>query len=617
MLELLVVLPPAGMSPSRGTPRLQTAAARLGATSLDARALGPALVGLARRVGTATTVGGWWCRGAPVTETSAGPAADTVVVAVDADVLAAVAAHPRPHELGAEAGHVRLSLDGGSIPLYWAEYDGWLLASTSLGALVPLGLPFAWDDTGVLEYLALLHPLGTRTVLARACALPAGAVLRRPIDRPATVTAAPLFSPRADEARPDDEVVDAFRRSWADAMARVVERYADRRVAVGLSGGLDSRVIAHGLTLAGAAPLAYTYGDESHREMAVARALAHRLGLPHLALPVTNEVVLADVARCAGRLDGAHSPAQMYEAWFSPRLHDVADVLLSGLGAGVSWGNDKALGLPADRLPDALTARALGGLGPVRRWLAPGIAETAEHNIRADVVAGLQAWPQDRTDLAVFWNMDNRQRRWGLMLPVSTGRDGLVVDSPFLDSAVLRLTAALTPEQRRYGGLYLRVHREAVSPVADIPRTEDGNAPTVLSHVYWAGDESLAAQLGGLARRHPLAAARRSALEARHRVATAATRRGLAGWAERELAAGDVFDPRLLARMPTYRARLRELVAAGLLGLPPAVDAASLDRSSAELAAGDVSAGDDLLAMARLATLGVWAQAWSGPDRPG
>lgn len=618
-VELLLMATPTGAT-DEALLRVRQAAAWLRPVRLEVACLGPAVVALAYRQGPSTRVGE--LSPAPPAPTTAGtPAVEHALVAVSSQAAAAARAHPRPEELGAEGGHVRVTTradgvtiltDGiGRIPVYWAEDRGALLVSTALGALVSLGLPFAWDDVGVTEYLATLYPLGTRTVIRRAAVLPAGAALWWRRGERAAVESHPLFAPSEHELS-DDEVVAEFRSRWTETLQDMWARHEGRRVALGLSGGLDSRVIAAGLASHGRRPLTFTYGDSRNREVRVARQIAERLGLPHATLPVTSAEMLRDWRTCTLALDGAHSPAEMYESWFQHWLSSAMDVLVSGIWGGPLWGDDKALGLAPRDLPEALRDRLVTRLESARLLLRPDVFGTAGDWFRGEVANSLEGWTQQRTDIAVFWKVDNPQRRWGLMLPIIGDRLGLAVEAPFLDARILTLTAALTPRQRRYGALYLRIHRDVVDALADIPRTKDGNAPARLTHVYWAGDESLAAQLSALGRAHPVSAARRALLEARHRGSTALLRKRRNPLADRVLAADDVFDPTLLLQNSGYRQRLADLIDAGLPDVPGVLDGDALEVAAHRLRIGDVAGLPSPLALARAATLGVWGADWAG-----
>lgn len=519
-------------------------------------------------------------------------------------------------EAGAEAGHVRVviskdgdvdvSTDGiGFLPCFWGEYEGRLHLSTHLASLVSLGLPAEVDTSGVLQYLVMFHPLQRRTLLRYASLVPPGGHLTWSHRRGTQLTERPLFVP-SEHAMSDDEAVASYRDIWFAVLGDVHERNAGSRIVLGLSGGLDSRAIAAGGAALGVRPLSYTYGDQRNRETAVARTVAERLQLPHLTIPVTDDRLLSGADRITARLDGAHGPAEMYESWFADLLRSFADVVVNGLAGGPLWGDDKAVGLLG---PAVVLDRTVGRYAEEIDAVAPFLTVPATEvraELRSDLEASMSGWDLSaRSDAVIYWKLANRQLRWGGMLVNALRRDGLRTEAPFLDGRFLRFAARLTPAQRRNGRLYLRAHRAVFPATADIRRSDDGNSPNGLTHVYWSGDTSYASQLASMARDHPMSGARRASRRAMQVGANALHRYGgPAGPAHRLAHSASVFPADLWLRTrPAYAERL-----AGLL--ERAVDAHSLlageQAASAAAAIRAVGQTASALTLAKVATVGLW-----------
>lgn len=523
---------------------------------------------------------------------------------------------------GAEAGHVRvavandgsvdLSTDGVAfLPCFWAEHQGRVHASTHLASMVSLGVPADADTAAVLQYLVMFHPLQERTLLRYAHLLPPGGHLRwTPGDR-AKVTAQPLFVP-SDLAMTDDEALESYADVWPTVIGGAFERNARSRTVIGLSGGLDSRAIATASAALNVRPLTYTYGDDKTREAVVATQVARRLRLAHLMIPVTDDRLLAGAKTILARLDGAHGPAEMYESWFADVLRSFADVVVNGLAGGPLWGDDKAVGLtnPVEVL-DRIAGRYAGEAAAVVPFLAVHDAGDVAAMLRSGIADSMSAWDfAERADTAVYWKLANRQLRWGNMLVSAMRREGLRLEAPFLDSRFLRFAARLRPQQRLNGSLYLRVHRDVFRRTANIARSDDGNSPRDLSHVYWSGDASYVTQLAGLIRRHPVSGARRAFRRSLHDGAEILRRRsGVTGPADRLASQTSVFPAEAWLRSrPTYAVRLADLVVS-------AADAHSLlcadhiERAAADIRTGHPTAS--AITLAKVAAVGFWLTDYS------
>lgn len=547
----------------------------------------------------------------------------TSMVAVTREALDRAIGHRFPASLGLDGGHVMVTArpmagtvqvtnDGlGSVPFYWTIRDGFFVGATKLGLLVKPGVPVEWDEVALAQYLALLHPLGNRTLLHGVLCLPAGARLTA-APTGIELSSDPLFSPQDAAAASDGDAVGRFAAAWQNTMTDVLDRTERERLGVALSGGLDSRAVISGLAGQGARPLTFTYGGPRQREARVGRAIAHRLGLPHLELPVGDAELRAELLPIASELDGVHCPAEFYDCWFLPRLRQSVDVMVSGLWGGPLWGGDKGFGLTTpDSVAGAYLGRVIGSLHKAAAFLAGWSATDVGEAVREDALAGLSRW-QPRDDLSVFWNVDNRQRRWGLAVPTAMARSGMRVEAPFLAGEVVAALAALTPDQRRYGRLHLLAHRRLFSDLSDIPRGNDGNAPDALSHVYWSGDRTIASQLWELARSHPVSATRRLGTQGRSRLVAKLPARSLrTRLSDRIAAADEVFPAELLARTsPAYRARLADYLEQAVAHVPQPLSAASLASAADELRRPAALTFDPLVA-ARAATIGTWARLWS------
>lgn len=518
-------------------------------------------------------------------------------------------------ELGAEAAHVsirlpsmggcQVSTDGTAfIPSFWGHHRSEFYFATHLASLISLGVSSSGDTQGMLEYLVMLHPLLDRTVFAGARALTAGSEINCDASGHISHSTKRLFTP-SDESMSDEEALDELSSLWPEVIADVCRSYAGTPLAAGLSGGLDSRFIAAELSRQGHSPLAYTYGSLETHEATAAAELADVLGFDHLRIAVTSDRLMPDALALAHRLDGSHSPAEMYEDWFSDRLRSIAGAVVNGLAGGPLWGDDKAVGVHGhDPVLSAQMRRYGSELARIRQLLSPDLVDAAEPLIRSGLSESLSEWDTDgRSDIVVYWRVYNRQFRWGNMLTTAMRRNGIPMAAPFFDSRFLRYASRLTPAQRLNGNLYLRAHLEFYPESSRVPRSDDGNALVALDHVYWSGESPLLLQLAKLATRHPVSAGRRLTRRLYENGAVLLQERtSMSQPADRLMGRNTVFPADLwLKSEPSYRQRLIEFLEASPTKAP-------ISDSAFTQAISGLRSGQDrnALLMAKIGTLNAW-----------
>lgn len=522
------------------------------------------------------------------------------------------------HRVGSESGHVTVTItNGGAVEVttdgfatvgtYWATHRGHLLVATNLASLVSLGLPGRIDEQGAIEYLAMLHPLQDRTILEGASLLQPGSTLSWEANR-INLTRKPIFVP--GPAHGDSPTtVREFDEIWSQVIGDAFERSRSARALIGLSGGLDSRIVAAQWVRAGGHPIAYTYGDVAAYEVRVASALASRLDIPHLRVPVSDDDLLAGSDVAIHLLDGAHAPTQMYELWFGDRLRSVADVIVNGLGGGTLMGDDKLMGL-ADigTQVKRVWSRYESDVSEAAPFVSGRTRDDMAAIVRTSIARSFDPFSEiERADSGIYWRIANRQFRWGNMFHSALRRIGIRPETPFLDGRFLAYAARLTPEQRLNGVLYLSIQRSLFPETADLPRSDDGNSPAHLDHAYWSGERSFLAQLIELGTRHPLSAARRGYRRAADQAARRLSRLdALADLSHRVRARKDVFPADVFIReRPIYGLRLADALEAAK-GTTPLLDDEVIDRAVQAVRARQPA--HSASAMGRIAALGAWAR---------
>lgn len=151
-----------------------------------------------------------------------------------------------------------------------------------LGALlraVPLDTD-ELDEAAVEDYLALEFPLGGRTFVRSVRRAPAGSLITA--KAPGDAITVERFWPWEHEpvAEGFDDAVDAMYELLDRAMRRIARLGTDPdRWCLGLSGGLDSRVVGALAVTAGLRPYGYFFGEQKSDAGSVAGQLAVALGI--------------------------------------------------------------------------------------------------------------------------------------------------------------------------------------------------------------------------------------------------------------------------------------------------------------------------------------------------
>ncbi|HEU4630573.1 MAG TPA: asparagine synthase-related protein [Gemmatimonadaceae bacterium] len=260
---------------------------------------------------------------------------------------------------GGAAARLTLVADRiGSIPCYWrVDADGTLLAATECKCLFDDGAVPPVSRLGVLNTLLFGRVKLTRAPLFAGIA---------PLDPGSTLTMTAGGSPRArtyyvyrerEEAEtgaaiPAEEGAQVLRRVVAARLAR------HERVAIGLSGGIDSRML-----LAAVDPadyhkvLAVSFGMADNDESMLARHVARTLGVPYRDIELTP-AHFVDHAESAVRVsEGQDLFVQGYLSYVTERLarDEGVDAMLDGMEVGVSLGGDylkdEFADVRADELP--------------------------------------------------------------------------------------------------------------------------------------------------------------------------------------------------------------------------------------------------------------------------
>lgn len=270
-------------------------------------------------------------------------------------------------------------------PLYYTVTDGGLRFGSEVRAVAEAGAKL--DVHSVAGYARMGWVSGPSTIVSGVVELPPGHLLewsdgqtrvRRWWATPPLQASEPLLHDPLPEA-----LREAFRRQLV----------ADVPVGLFLSGGIDSRVLAH--LASSDAPSLHTYTvafDAGPDESGIAAAEAHRLGLRHTTVTIGVSEILASIDDVVAAMD--QPTVDGVNTWAISRAvrRAGAVVALSGLGGDELFGGYSTF----RRVPLIAKAAAITGHLP-RRWRHAGALATdnrRSHPLRriGSALAGGDPW---------------------------------------------------------------------------------------------------------------------------------------------------------------------------------------------------------------------------------
>lgn len=366
-------------------------------------------------------------------------------------------------------------------PLYYGTCNGVLAFCSKVGPLLRGGLlPFELDAAAVLDLFTYEHVTGNRTLARDIRLLPPGTALHFDGGEPKLEAYTRLH--RAP-APPPGDLVDALHEELTRAVAAALR---DRpRVAVTLSGGLDSRALLGCAIEHGADVRTYTFGPTGCRDVRAAAELARRAGTPHQHLEIDGGYLRRWLDHGAEVTSGMVSCTQYHITVLADLLADEADVVLDGLaGDALSGGHLKPsmwLARSAERAADAVyRQRATAWAEPAarQRMLEPDIIAGVDHDPRqvvlehfADPECEAPWWGCHRFDLL------ERQRRFVQFGPHQL-RPFLDVQTPFYAAPLVARFLSAPRSQLAGQRAYLAMQARHLRDLAEVPDAARGIALT-------------------------------------------------------------------------------------------------------------------------------------------
>ena len=366
----------------------------------------------------------------------------------------------------------------GLYPLYYFCECNLLAFASKLAPLLHCDLiRWSLDQRAILDFFTYEHVTGDRTFANCVHVLPPATALCFADGKLSQHSYSHLsFRPRKLSA---DDLAGSLYTELSNSVAESVRHRS--RVAVTLSGGLDSRAIL-GCALERAGDVrTYTFGPHDCRDVQVARELARRTGVPNTTVEIDGRYLLEWLDHGIFVTGGMVSCTQFHIIALATLLAEEADVVLDGLGGdALTGGHLKPMAVAARTTETALAS--------LYRQRATAWASSEERNqiFDPDFVAGLDCDPREAMEGHFrclggeprWWgchrfDLLERQRRFTQFGPHQL-RPLLDVRTPFYSNRLVDLMLSASPRHLLGQRAYLKMHARHLSLLAAVPDSARG-----------------------------------------------------------------------------------------------------------------------------------------------
>ena len=353
----------------------------------------------------------------------------------------------------------------GSERLYLAEKAGTTYFASEAKALLRI-LPElrALDDEGVAQFLRYGSTLNGRTLFRGICALPGGTLLS--IERGIARRQRRYFVPEAWEAQqPLDEA--EFESQFREAFLRALPAYFTSDVPIGISitGGLDTRMILACMPALARAPIAYTFGGQTHKTLdaRIGARVAQAKGLDHHLLRIGADFV-TNFGRYVDRTvlitDGCAGALGAHEIYLTALARKISPIRLTG-----NYGSEVLRGMSTLKPMHLASKLFAQSFRPMLDAMADGSATAPVHPVTHAAFRGVP---------------------WHLFGTLAAGRSQLVFRTPYLDNEIVRLAYRAPPRLHLSVLPALRLIHWQDPALASIPTDQglvwDKRGPLAIAH---------------------------------------------------------------------------------------------------------------------------------------
>lgn len=365
----------------------------------------------------------------------------------------------------------------GHVPLYTRQTSDTLVFATSLIAHQVRSAPaLTLDRSAIALYLMYRHFIGQGTYFEQVKLPPIASIIS--VQR-GEVSRRQYWQYRFHESPPwrdagehANEMADAFVRS----MARVAREPG--KMAVPLSGGLDSRAIAGQLHRLRRDFSAFTFGREGSRDVAIAKQVTRLLDVPHDIATLRPDYLVQKAALIARRTDGAYPVDHGHVATTLDAICPDHTVAVDGF-TGEILSSEKVTNTRArieeHRVLELVSKYYQTTPDEHMRSLLPNLPSKAELAASAGTAISAQGHQLAASVIDLF-SLEQRQRRFTLNGPRILGGDTRVF-CPFWHYDYANACFDVSPQDRSVQRPYVLMHRQLWPDLARLRWNKTGLPP--------------------------------------------------------------------------------------------------------------------------------------------
>jgi len=332
--------------------------------------------------------------------------------------------------------------------LYFHENErGFYFSSEAKALLSVLPNARALDPTGLGEFFSCGCVLQNRTIFRGISVMPGGSAWTfLPGEEPRKEF---YFTTEVWEQQPTLSEAEYYER-LKDTWKRILPRYfrGDERVALSLTGGVDSRMIlAWAWRPAGTLPC-YTFGGRYRecQDVGISRAVARICGQPHEVIPVSGDFLsrfpsLAEQTVCLS--DGTMDVSGSIDLYIQEKARAIAPVRVTGTNGGE-------------------ILRSIVAFKPMPLWEDLFEPEFPQHS-RAAARTYAEELRGHRLTFTAF-----KQAPWYMGSKFVVERSAVTLRMPYFDNDLVRLVYQAPPELCDSNELSLRLIADGNSALARI-----------------------------------------------------------------------------------------------------------------------------------------------------
>jgi len=372
----------------------------------------------------------------------------------------------------------------GFLPVFWAEVgDRLIIGPKAWVTWQATNLPLEISDVGVTDLIRTQNMVDDHTLIKGVHWLIGGhAIVRDPIGT--SVQSYWELHPHPDDRQTKEDLIDSF----VDVWQRTLDRHADCEspLLLGISGGMDSRVILAGCHSIERVPATFTCGFPFSEDVRFGRQLAQVAQTSHTFVPLEEDSLPDRVAELVVNSDGLHGAAHLIFGSSVPAFlaNHTGSVLLEGIGNGVGIGScvpydsDIDESRPAHQTHWARTKLHDGGdINLINRLLRSEYASASHLRWQIRIDEKYQQAPTD--DLfcrAEYVTQSGRSGRNNVIGPMLL-RNDVLMRHPYCAPAIVNWLASAPPRIRRGKQIYMEILRRRFAPFARVQRSDFNGLP--------------------------------------------------------------------------------------------------------------------------------------------